>query len=177
MSAARYSLPAMLLHWLQAALVLWLLWRGWTMIDLPKGAERTAAYALHKSLGLVALLLVAIRLGWRQMNRPPAMTIGGWQAVLASLTHRALYVFLLGAPLAGYLASSFSTYPLKFFGIEVPKAGWPDESINALFKWLHIVFTWGGAGLVALHIVGAFRHGLGPDGVLQRMLPGGLRKD
>ncbi len=174
MTAARYSLPAMILHWVQAALVIWLLWRGWTMIDLPKGAERTAAYALHKSLGLVALALVVIRLGWRRMNRPPAISVGGWEAALASLTHRALYVFLLVAPLAGYFASSFSTYPLKFFGIEVPKVGWPDESINALFKWTHIVFTWGGAALVFLHVVGAFKHGLGRDGVLQRMLPARL---
>lgn len=177
MNVQRYSLPAILLHWVQAGIVLWLLWRGWSMIDLPKGAERTAAYGLHKSLGLFALGLVVIRLGWRRMHRPPALSIGGWEARLASLTHRALYVFLLVTPLAGYFASSFSTYPLKFFGIEVPKVGWPDESINELFKWLHIIFAWGGAGLVVLHVAGALKHAFNGDGTWQRMLPTRLFKN
>ena len=41
---------------------------------------------------------------------------------MAHGTHHALYLFLLLTPLAGYLASSFSTYPLKFFGLAVLKA-------------------------------------------------------
>ena len=61
MTAQRYTLPAMLLHWVQAAVVLWLLWLGWNMVDLPKGAERSAAYSLHKSLGLLALMLILQR--------------------------------------------------------------------------------------------------------------------
>ncbi len=43
MKPRRYTLTAMLIHWAQAAVVLWLLWRGWSMIDLPKGTESTAA--------------------------------------------------------------------------------------------------------------------------------------
>ena len=36
MNRQRYTLPAMALHWGQAVLVVWLLWLGWTMTDLPK---------------------------------------------------------------------------------------------------------------------------------------------
>lgn len=173
MSVQRYSYPAIVLHWVQAAIILWLLWLGWTMVDLPKGAERTAAYGLHKSIGLVALLLVVIRLGWRHRSPAPALLGEGWEVSVARLTHRLLYVFLLCAPLSAYLASSFSAYPLKFFGIEIVKAGWPDEGINAVFKLAHQVFVWGGAGLVALHIAGAIKHAIKGDGTLYRMLPWG----
>ena len=69
MSPVRYTLPAMALHWAQAILVIWLLWLGWTMVDLPKGAERSAAYSLHKSLGLLVLVLTVLRLGWRERRR------------------------------------------------------------------------------------------------------------
>lgn len=172
MSVQRYSLPAIVLHWVQAAIVLWLLWLGWTMIDMPKGAERTAAYGLHKSMGLVALLLVVIRLAWRHRSPAPAPIGQGWEVGVARMTHRLLYVFLLCAPLSAYLASSFSTYPLKFFGFEIIKAGWPDEGINGVFKLAHQAFVWGGAGLVALHVVGAIKHAIKGDGVLRRMLPG-----
>ena len=70
MSQPRYSLPAIALHWAQAAVILWLLWLGWTMTDLPKGAERSAAYGLHKSLGLAMLLVVVVRLAWRRRQPP-----------------------------------------------------------------------------------------------------------
>ena len=174
MNAPRYTLPAIALHWVQAILIVWLLWLGWTMTDLPKGAERSAAYGLHKSLGLLALLLVVVRLAWRRRHPAPPLPASGWEAALAKATHVGLYLFLLVAPLAGYLASSFTPFALKFFGIELPKAGWPDETLNGLFKQIHWLAVWGGAALIALHVAGALKHALLRDGMLSRMLPGRL---
>lgn len=172
MNGQRYTLPAILLHWAQAIVVVWLLWLGWTMIDLPKGAERSAAYGLHKSLGLLALLLVFIRLAWRRSNPAPRPISGGWEAKLATAVHHALYALLFMAPLAGFIASSFTPYAIKFFGLELPKLGWPDEALNGAFKLAHVAFVWSLAGLIALHIAGALKHALKRDGTLQRMLPG-----
>ena len=177
MNIQRYTWPAIALHWAQAIVVLWLLWLGWTMTDLPKGAERSAAYGLHKSLGLLMLWLLVVRLAWRRRHHAPATLASGWEARLATATHHALYGFLLMAPLAGYLASSFTLYAIKFFGIEIPTAGWPDAGLNGVFKLLHLAFVWGGAGLIALHLAGAAKHALKRDGTLQRMLPGRLSKN
>jgi len=174
MSTQRYTLPAIALHWAQAAIVLWLIWLGWTMTDLPKGAERSAAYALHKSLGLLILLLLVVRLGWRRYNAAPPSLASGWEYRLAKGTHHALYLFLLLAPLAGYLASAFTPYAVKFFGIELPRIGAANESLNAFFKQIHQIAVWGGAGLIALHVAGALKHVVLRDGTLSRMLPGGL---
>lgn len=174
MSEQRYTLPAILLHWLQAVVVLWLLWLGWTMIDLPKGAERSAAYNLHKSLGLLALLLVVVRLFWRHRHPPPPSLSSGWEARLAQITHHALYACLLLAPAAGYLASSFTPYAIKFFGLELPRTGWPDESLNKLFKQVHWAFVWSAAGLIVLHIAGGLKHAVQRDGTMRRMLPGAM---
>lgn len=168
----RYALPAVLLHWLQAALVLWLLWLGWSMVELPKGAERSAAYALHKSLGILALGLVLLRLVVRRLAPPPAPLATGREALLASSAHRLLYALLLVLPLAGYLASSFTPYAMKFFGIELPRLGAPDEAMNALFKRVHWVAGWALVALIALHVAAAIRHALRRDGTLARMLPG-----
>lgn len=177
MSQQRYTLPAILLHWAQAVIILWLLWLGWSMTDLPKGAERSAAYSLHKSLGLLALLLIGARLLWRLRHPAPPPLAEGWAARLASATHHALYAFLVLAPLAGYLASAFTPYAIKFFGLELPKIAAPDTAFNALFKLLHVALVWSGAALIALHIAGALKHGLKRDGTLQRMLPGRLFKN
>lgn len=171
MTIQRYSWQAMALHWAQAILILWLLWLGWTMTDLPKGAERSAAYGLHKSLGLLALLVLAVRLFWRRRNPPPQSLAQGWEARLATGTHHALYALLLLAPLAGYLASSFTPYAIKFFGIETPRLFWQDEMLNGLFKQQHLIFVWGIAALIALHLAGALKHAFKRDGTMQRMLP------
>lgn len=171
MNGTRYSLPAIVLHWAQAVLIVWLLWLGWTMIDLPKGAERSAAYGLHKSLGLLALLLVTVRLAWRLRHPAPPLVATGREARLAKAAHHALYAFLVLAPLTGYLASSFTPFAVKFFGIAIPSAGWPDETLNGLFKSLHQALVWGGAGLIVLHLVAALKHAWQRDGTMSRMLP------
>ena len=171
MSRARYGTPAILLHWLQAALVLWLLWRGWSMIDLAKGAERTAAYGLHKSFGICALLLIAVRLAWRWRHPPPPLLAVGRQAVLAAAAHRVIYGLLVLVPLAGYAASSFAPYAIKLFGWELPGLGWPDTAINGVFKLLHRVSGWALAGMIVLHVAAAVWHGLRRDGTLERMWP------
>ena len=172
MSGPRYDLPAIALHWLQAALVLWLLWLGWTMVDLPKGAERSAAYGLHKSLGLCALLLTGLRAAWRWRHPAPPALVAGRAAVLAALAHRALYGLLFLVPLAGYLASSFTPYAMKFFGLPLPAIGWPDPALNGACKLVHQVAGWALATLIVLHVVAALHHGMRRDGTLSRMWPG-----
>src|SRR5574343_741684 len=172
MMRQRYTMTAIALHWLHAALIVALLWIGWTMVVLPKGPDRGAAYGLHKSLGLLALLVVALRAAWRWRNPAPAAILGGWEARLATMTHHALYLCLVGVPLAGFLMVCFTPYPLKFFGFELPKPGWPDEGLNGVFKLLHLFFAWTMVALIGLHIAGAIKHAIRRDGVLQRMLSG-----
>lgn len=174
MSGQRYTWQSMLLHWVQAALVLWLLWLGWTMVDLPKGPGRGAAYGLHKSLGLLVLLLSLARLLWRRRHPAPPALGGGWEAKLAKGVHHGLYAFLLLAPLAGFLTSAFTPNPIKFFGLELPRLFAPDDGLNGFFKQCHWVLVWTGALLVVLHVVGAMKHALSRDGTMQRMLPGWL---
>lgn len=170
MTTQRYSLPAIALHWLHAALLIYLLYLGWTMTELPKGIERSAAYGIHKSLGLLALLLASLRLAWRLYRRPPPPLASGWEARLATAVHHALYLCFFMAPVSAYLASSFSTYPLKFFGLVVPKLGWPDEALQGVFKLGHQFFVWSILLLVCLHIAGALKHLMRRDGSVSRML-------
>lgn len=174
MSVLRYTRTAMALHWLQALLVLALLGLGYWMGTLPKGPDFSAAVALHKSLGLCALVLIALRLTWRAGHRPPAApdALPQWQRKAAEHTHRLLYALLALAPVCGYLSASFTKYPMKFFGFVLPKPWGPDDSLNAIFNLAHksavILLT----GVVALHIGAALFHALRRDGILSRMLPG-----
>lgn len=175
-SSERYNRSAIFLHWLHAALVIALLIIGWMMTDLPKGPVRTAPYALHKSLGLCALVLVFIRIVWRRFYAPPAVAtqLRPWERKLSAVVHRGLYFLLVLAPLAGLLSASFTNHSLKFFGLLFPSIGWPENAtLNAIFNNLHKGAVWTLMFLLALHVLGALHHALRRDGVIKRMLPWG----
>jgi cytochrome b561 len=172
MSAGSYGKTAIALHWLQAVLVLSLLVMGFFMVDLPKGPDKSWVYALHKSLGQCALLLLLLRASWRWRHPPPPpLESTGWRAQLAHGTHRLLYALLLLAPVAGYLSASFTKYPMKFFGVVTPKIGWPSEMLNEIFNSLHKGAVLALALLIGLHLAAVLYHVLRRDGTLERMLP------
>lgn len=176
MSPARYDPGAISLHWAHAALIAALFVIGLSIDDLPRGPERSATIALHKSLGITALLLLALRLAWRRLHPPPAdERLSATQQRLARSGHRAVYLLLALTPLSGYLSSSFTPYPMRVFGYLIPKAGWPDEGLNALFGAAHTVFAWTLAALILMHVAAVILHWLQGVPVLHRMLPGRRR--
>jgi cytochrome b561 len=174
-AAERYTWQAIALHWVIAALVLGMLWLGWSIDDIPRNTPARGFYVnLHKSLGVLTFLLVLLRLGWRIGHRPPALPAGmvGWQAHAARITHWLLYACILVQPLSGYSASAFSKYGVKFFGIPVSPAGLDNKAVRDFFGEIH---GWNAtllAVLIALHVLAAFKHLLlDRDTVFQRMLP------
>lgn len=165
------------LHWLIAALILVMAWLGLTMGDLPNGPDKIATYALHKSLGLSILALVALRLLWRLYAGAPAPLAGTprWQERIAALTHLALYALLLAMPLSGWLLNSAAGFPLQWFGLfNLPALAGRDEALHALAGQVHELLFWALAALVVLHAAAALHHHLFlRDATLARMLPRG----
>jgi cytochrome b561 len=178
--AERYTWQAMALHWLIAALVIGMLWLGWSLEDIPRNTPARGFYVnLHKSFGVLALILVFLRLAWRIGHRPPPFPSGmaAWQTKVASITHWLLYACILIQPLSGYLASSFSKFGVKFFGIPVSPWGWDDKALRDFFGEIHGLNATLLAVLVAVHVLAAFKHLLlDRDTVFQRMLPGRARR-
>lgn len=173
MNTGRYDRGSIALHWLHAVLVVGLIAWGLYMADLPKGPDRSFAIGLHKSFGVVALLLVVLRLWWRVRHPAPAdLRLSATERRLAAAGHHLLYLLLVATPLAGYLSSSFTQYPMKVFGLAVPKAGWPDEALNAFFNGAHKLFAWSLLALVVIHVAAVVLHALQGKAVLTRMLPG-----
>jgi cytochrome b561 len=166
---------AIALHWLIAALVLAQVTWGWWMQQIPKQPPglRADAFNLHKSVGLVILALMLLRLGWRLAHpAPPLAGLPAWQRRLARANHGLLYAALFVMPLAGYLGSVFSGYPVKWFGFTLPAWGWKDEQIKTLMSSVHLVTSFVLVGAVLLHVAGALSHALARDGYVRRMMTG-----
>ena len=170
----RYTLLSIILHWLTAGLILALFVIGWSMVDLPRGPERSATFALHKSLGLSVLLLSIFRVLWRwRFPAPPyANNVARWKIRAARIVHALFYVALFLQPLSGYISSSFSGYKTKWFGLPLPHWGYRDPPLNEFFTDIHVATSVVLAGLIALHVAGALTHLLARDGLFSRMLPG-----
>jgi cytochrome b561 len=173
--AARYTMTAIVLHWLIAAAVIGLIGWGWWMQTIPKlpVGPRVDAFNLHKSIGMTVLLLMLVRIGWRARHRPPPfMPMPRWQTQLAQAVHVLLYVCLIVQPLSGYLGSAFSGYPVRFFGIVLPAWAPKHDTLKDTFSVVHLVNSWVLVGALALHVAGTVKHALlERDGSFRRIWP------
>jgi cytochrome b561 len=171
MSAPRYTRTAVVLHWVLALLIFGMIGLAWYMTGLPKGPDRSYFYGLHKSWGLLAALLILFRLAWRLRHPAPPLPdeLPAWQIIGAMWSHRLLYACMIIMPISGYLTSSFTKFPVKFFGLALPSWGWEDEMLNGLFKGVHQFTSYLLIGLILLHVAAAVSHATKRDGVMKRM--------
>jgi cytochrome b561 len=167
-----YTRTAIILHWLIAAILVGQFAWGWLMQEVGKSPTgvRADAFNLHKSVGLCLLGLMLFRLGWRLAHPPPPVQgLPAWQLWLARLTHGGLYTALIVMPLAGYLGSVASGYPVKFFGMTLPAWGAKNAALKDAMSDLHLVTSWIVLALTALHVAGALHHAMRGDDVMSRM--------
>lgn len=173
--AERYGRTAIILHWLIALLLGLQLALGWWMTGLPKSLPglRAVWFNLHKSVGITLGLLILLRLWWRWRHAPPAWPAAfpRWQRLAALSTHRALYAAMIALPLSGYLGSNFTRYPIRLFGLALPRWGGDWPAGKATMSFIHQWTAWGLLALLALHLAAALAHALRRDQVLARMLP------
>jgi cytochrome b561 len=170
----RYSTPAIVLHWLLAALIVFMASLGWWMMTVEKepGAERW--FDLHKSIGLILLALVLLRLLWRLSHRPERLpaAVPRWQVLLSEITQVLLYVLMVLLPLAGLVGAMYSRAGLAFFGMAVPRWVTPARPLAKQFFNIHQALVWVLVALLVLHVAGGLKHLLvDKDEVFARMWP------
>jgi len=184
----KYTKVAIFLHWLIAVMIMAMMAAGIWMTGAIKVKETQAAafdvYQLHKSFGLVILLLSIFRLMWRLTHRAPAMpgTMPLWERAAAHATHWLFYGLMIFLPVSGWLMVSANPWglPTVFFGVvDVPHlhalssldpAG--KELWEGRFKEMHEFIAFGGIGLLLLHIGAALKHHfIARDDTFVRMAP------
>lgn len=161
-------------HWLSALAILLAFCLAWSRDLLEDEAVRAALLGFHRQLGLLILMLWAVRLiaRWR-LAHENAEVLPAPLRWAAAAAHSALYGVLLAMPLLGWAMTNAQGHAVKLFTV-VPlptlMATSPDMA-DSLQEW-HQWASWGLAGLVAMHIAAALWHHLiRRDGVLASMLP------
>ncbi len=177
----RYGATARAFHWLSVLLIFAVVPLGWILAEFKKPFGGVEIYAsLHKTTGLVILVMIAARLAWRATNPPPALPtrMPDWEKVASIVSHWLLYVIFLAMPISGYLLSSGGKYPISILGLfDFPKAPVTPEIVEVA-KQIHLLGQWAVYALVILHIAATAWHlAVRRDAILDRMLPRQINAD
>jgi len=170
-----YGLVSRLLHWSIAALMLYLLWLGWYMVDLSYyDPQSQSTLYRHQLLGLGVFALAVMFIVWRFVSKPPAFSLGvkPWEKFAASLAHTLLFGLMLLLPLSGYLISTSEGEGIAlFFGLDFPALLPVSESLREWAVDRHYLMAYGGLGLISVHVLAALKHHfLSGDDTLRKML-------
>lgn len=178
MSDKSISKTSLWLHWLVAVLVIALLCVGIYMHE----TKTYSLYPIHKSVGVIALLLVGWRFVWRMVEGffAPASEHKFYERVLAKITHWVLLLGSLLMPISGITMSIAGGHGLKFFGIALiaPNMSVLDptktEALNETLAGIahsgHGIIAWVLIATILLHTLGALKHHIiDKDKTLTRM--------
>lgn len=172
----RYTLPAILMHWLIGLLIIAAFALGVTMVDIPGITPTKLKYfSWHKWLGITVLGLACLRLLWRLGHKAPVYpaSMANWQQSAAHGLHGLLYVLMFAIPVSGYLYSLAAGVPVVYLGIiPMPALIEPNPELKTLLKSVHYWLNMTLLALFVLHVAAALKHQfIDRDGVLKRMLP------
>jgi len=172
MHAKRYDRLTVLLHWSMAVLIIGQIGLGLWMVDLPKDDTGTRAgwFNVHKSFGMVLLLLIALRLAWLPLRPAVAPATQGLQQLMARAGHGLLYLLMVAAPLSGFLGSVYSQFPIRFFGHKLPRLAEPWDAAKEVLSVIHLVSTYTLIAMVLLHLLAfAYHQFVRKDELIMRM--------
>lgn len=172
-SPQAYGLVHIALHWLTAAAVALLFPLGLWMVELDYyDSWYHRAPDLHKSVGMLLVAVVALRLVWRWTNPHPRPLGSALENRLATAAHILLYLLLLALLVSGYLISTAEGHPVSVFGWFSVPATLHDLPRQAdVAGEIHELLAFTLIGLVALHAGAALKHHfINRDRTLRRML-------
>ncbi len=174
--SARYTMTAIVLHWLMALLIFAVFPLGLYMHDLKLSPLKLQLYSYHKWIGVTLLVLAILRVLWRTTHTPPPLpdSIARWQQIASSAVHALLYALLLAVPMSGWLMSSAKGVQTVWFGLlPLPDLLEKDKALGQLLGSVHQNLNYLLLLLVLAHIAAALKHRyVDRDEVMNRMLPG-----
>ena len=175
-----FVLPARILHWLMALLILAMLFIGVGMVA-SVSERHDWLIRIHKPLGIAILLLAVLRIGVRLRHPPPPLPadLPAIQKLAAHASHWLLYALMLALPLVGWAMLSAGGYPVMLSeSLRLPSIFPASPLAFALLRHAH---AWLAALLFLTflaHLGAALYHGLiRRDGVLSSMTRGRTHTD
>ena len=170
---------SIVIHWLTALVVLGLFVLGLWMVELTYYDDwyRQAPY-IHKSVGVLLLLLTLFRLLWfyGQQRPEPLDSYTEIERKAAKWVHGLMYFLMFAVMLSGYFISTADGRSIEVFGwFELPALVLMIDNQEDLAGDIHFVLSVILISMVAVHAAAAMKHHwIDKDPTLKRML--GIRE-
>jgi len=170
-----YGVIAILFHWLTAVTVFALFFTGWYMMGLDYYDELyNTLPAWHKSVGILFMGFMALRLVWNILNvKPdPLSGAGTLQNLFASVVHKLMLLVIVAILVTGYLIPTANGEGIDVFGwFTLGALAQVHESQADVAGKLHMYLAYGLIVLAALHAIAALlHHFIYRDRTLKRMI-------
>jgi len=167
----RFTVLSRVLHWLMATLILAMLFIGVAMVSSLSDYHRLVS--IHKPIGILILVLVALRLINRLFNPAPPLP-AGMPAVLrfaAHASHWLLYALMFALPLIGWGMLSAGGYPIEMAGsFHLPPILPHSSTLYAVLRPAHTVLAYLLFATFLVHLGAALAHAfIFRDGVFESM--------
>ena len=167
-SIDRYGAIAILIHWLVAVAVIGLFALGYWMVDLTYYDDwYRRAPDIHRSVGILLLAVMVLRVIWRFINPPPAPLSEHTrlEVLSAHAAHAVLYLLL-------FVATTADGSSISVFGwFAVPSVTGQVKGMEDIAGTIHYWSTWAIVVLAGLHALAALKHHVvDRDRTLLRML-------
>jgi cytochrome b561 len=170
-----YGWGMIFLHWLVAVTAFAMFAFGIWMVDLDyyhpwykKGPD------LHRSIGVLVLVVMIIRFSLRMINPPPklAASLSAWERVSASSAHWMFYIMILLIATTGYLITTADGRGLLVFDwFEIPAITLDIDNQEDLAGEVHWYLALVMMSLASVHGLAAIKHHLiDKDRTLLKML-------
>jgi cytochrome b561 len=167
----QFPIFSRILHWTMAVMVLAMLFIGIGMV--ASLSDYHWLISIHKPLGILILIFVAIRLVNRLLNPPPPLPEGmpAWQRFAALASHILLYALMFALPLVGWAMLSAARYPIVLYGsLQLPPILPLDVALYAVLRMTHTVLAFLLFATFIAHFGAALMHALiYRDGVFPSM--------
>jgi cytochrome b561 len=142
----------------------------WSVGWLPAGPDRAQAVGMHRTLGLLVLLLTVLRVLVRWFSRrPPAIGAKRWRWA-AGAVHAALLGSLLAIPMLGWAYTNARGHALLLWGMRLPSLIFKDQYFSRVTIAAHEFLAYTLLALIGAHVAAALWHHLVlRDATLTRM--------
>ncbi len=113
-SATHWGLVSRLLHWFMAIAIIFMFGLGLTMVNMRLSPMKLEMFMLHKSVGILLLVIVTLRIIWRILNPAPRPPRSFSKLLVRTVFAGQLfmYILMLCIPISGWLINSAANFPL-----------------------------------------------------------------
>jgi cytochrome b561 len=155
-----YGLVTRAFHWLMALAIVAMFALGLWMEDLDYSHPwYNDAPDIHRSVGIILLLLLILRFAWRIANeRPSEKCLSPMEVKISRIVHWGFYPLLFALIVSGYLISTAKGDPVSVFGwFSVPAllSGAGQEDIAGE---VHEILAFAVIVIAAVHMIASLKH-------------------